>query len=377
MINLIIFAIFILPWLIIPNNHLPEPTRIIKSAAFDFTMMAIICMAIINGLKYEYKNKYLGWLAITVFIGFALNWYYPLMVGFGYNAGTIDSNIHFALSLFATICVCSTLERNDYIRIAKAVVFSATLVAIFAFLQIIGLDPMKRVARYTNTEVRHICALLDHPDILGNYLALSIPFFIYLLRLKYVIPLIIVLVVLFFTHSSLSTIAAFAAVFVFLLLKHRKSYIFKIILALALLFGISACLNPDFNKLGTGFTGRINAWKTILTRADNPIFGQGLGIVKSYNVVVGVGERKNYWIFAHNDYIEMYCGGGIILLFLFVLLIINSIRKFNYKSDNILGFSFLASFIAFLILMVGSFPMEIAPLAFGGLISFWGVEKVA
>lgn len=373
MINILILAIFILPWLIIPDSHLPDPTRIIKSTAFDMIMLLIISMAIIKGMKFEYKNKYLGWVAICLFTGFYFNWYYPLLMGYGFNAGTIEANIHFVLSLFATICVCSTFERSDFVRISKAIVFSTTLVACFAFLQVIGLDPMKNIAKYNYKEHRHICALLDHPDILGNYLAISVPFFLYLLRPKYIIPLLIVGIVLFFVHSSISIVAALVATMVFLFLRYRNNRFWRYGILGSFILLIGLCLNPSFNKMSNGFTGRSQAWVEILHRADNPIFGQGLGIVKSYMVVFG----DNHWAFAHNDYIEMYCSGGIVLLFLFSLLLINSFRNFNYKEDNVLGFAFLASLISFLIVMFGSFPMEIAPLALGGLIAWWGVEKVS
>lgn len=372
MVNILILAILILPWLIIPNNNLPDPTRIIKSAVFDFALMAIICSSVMRGLKFEYKNKYLAWVALAIFFGFGFNWYYPLMAGYGYNAGTIEPNIHFILALVATVCVCSTFQRTDFVRIAKAITLSAILVASFAFLQVIGLDPMKHVAKYTSKEVRHICAFLDHPDVLANYLALSFPFFLYLFRLKYVIPIIIIGVVLFFAHSTLSILAVLVSTLAFFLLRYRNSIKWKIgLLIFSLLIG-ALCINPKFNKIHDGFTGRIGAWKLMIERADNPIFGQGLGIVKAYNVKFG----ENYWTFAHNDYLEMYCAGGVLLLFLFTLLVIDAFRKFNYKEDNVLGFSYMSSFIVFLIIMFGSFPMEIAPLALGGLISWWGVSKV-
>lgn len=373
MINVIIITIFILPWLIIPSSTIPDPTRMIKAFTFDFAMMIIIAMTIINGLKFEYKNKYLGWIALAIFFGFGFNWYYPLIMGFGYNAGTIEPHIHFLLALVATFCICSNIERNDFVRISKAVVCSATLVASFALLQVVGLDPMKKIATYNKTELRHACALLDHPNVLGNYLALSIPFFMYLFKPKYIVPLLIVVLALFFAHSSLSILAAVIAALTFLILRYRNSKIWKIVLGVVLVGLIVLCFNPKFNKTGDGFTGRIPAWGMILDRADNPIFGQGLGIVKSYGVMFG----NNHWMFAHNDYIEMYCAGGVVLLVLFLLLVINCFRKFNYREDNVLGFSYLASFVAFLILMFGSFPMEIAPLALGGLISFWGVSKLA
>lgn len=372
MINIIILSIFVIPWLIIPLNNIPDPTRLIKSSFFDFTMMGIIVCTIIKGIKFEYKNKYLGWVAICLFVGFGFNWYYPLVRGYGYNAGTIDSNLHFIFALIATICVCSNIERKDFVKISKAVVFSATLVAIFAYLQIVGLDPMNKIATYKSKEIRHIAAFLDHPDILGNYLALSIPFFLYLLNHKYFIPLVIVLIVLICTHSSISILATIVSSIIFYSLRYRNNN--KIMIGL-LVIGISViavCVNPRFNKIASGFTGRTQAWGDILSKADNPIFGQGLGIVKAYGTKFG----DNFWLFAHNDYIELYCAGGILLLFLLSLLIINSFRNFNYHEDNVLGFSYLASFVAFLILMFGSFPMEIAPLALGGLVSWWGIERL-
>lgn len=372
MVNLLIVAIFILPWLVIPNNNLPDPTRLIKSTFFDLTLMGVIFLAISQGVKFQYKNKYLGWVALAVFFGFGCNWYYPLLMGYGYNAGTIEANLHFLLALIATFCVCSTLERNDFVRLSKAIVCSATLVASFALLQVIGLDPMKHLATYSSKESRHVCALLDHPDVLGNYLALAVPFVLYLFRPKYIVPFGIIASVLFFTHSSISMVAALVSVLIFLGLRFRNSKIFRFVwIGLALGF-VSLCFNPHFNKLNGGFTGRLEAWQTIFNRSNNPIFGQGLAIVKSYNVKFW----DNYWNFAHNDYLEIYCSGGIILIILFILLVIHSIRNFDYKEDNVLGFAYLGSFVAFLILMFGSFPMEIAPLALGGLVSWWGLEKL-
>lgn len=376
MVNILIIAVLVLPWLLIPNNSFPDPTRIIKSAAFDFAMLGIIICAVTNGLKFEYRNKYLAWLSVLIFFGFGFNWYYPLIVGYGFNAGTIEANIHFVLSLFATICICSTFERSDFVRVAKAIVLSAILVASFAFLQVIGLDPMKNVAKYTSQEKRHICAFLDHPDVLANYLALSVPFFLYLFRLRYILPLIIIAIVLFFAHSTLSILAALISILVFFIFKYRDSKKWKIGFLLFSILLVALCFHPKFNKLKGGFTGRVYAWEQMLERANNPIFGQGLGIVKSYNVQFGtIKGGMNHWTFAHNDYIEMYCSGGVLLLFLFGLLVIDGLRKFNYGKDNNLGFAYLASFIVFLILMFGSFPMEIAPLALGGLIAWWGIQK--
>lgn len=373
MINIILIAVLILPWLIIPVEHIPEPTRLIKASFFDICMMGIIVMGIFDGMKFEYKNKYFAWLCAWVFITMGFNWYFPLCRGFGFNASTIESSIHFLLCAVTTVFVCSTIERPDFVKIAKAITFSITAVAAFGFLQIVGLDPMKNMAHYAWQEVRHVCALLDHPDLFGNYLALGIPFLLYFGKTKHYLCLVLVIFALFFSKSSISYLAAFTGAFIFLMLKFRSSKKWVIGLLISLVsVGAVFALNPSLNKLENGFTGRLTAWKIFVQRMDNPAFGQGLGIAKSLQVQVG----QDLWMFAHNDYLEIYLSLGILGLFLLSLIIIDAIRKFNYKEDNQLGFAYMGSFIAFLVICIGSFPMEIAPLALGGMISWWAVQKV-
>lgn len=372
MVNIIVIAILIIPWLIIPLNGIPEPTRLIKAAFFDFTMMGIIVMALLNGLKFEYRNKYLAFLSAWVFFSMACNWYYPLVRGIGFNAGTIDSCIHSILAIVATILVCSSFERKDFIRCAKAICISSTLISIFGIFQVIGLDPMKHIAGYVSKEPRHIAALLDHPDLVGNYLCLSFPLFIYFGKPKYLISLGLCLVALLLTKSSLSIAASIIGLSVYLAFRYASNRIILLVISGFLILFIGFCaLNSSFNKISGGFTGRVGAWQEIVKRVDNPLFGQGLGIVKSLNVRFG----DNFWMFAHNDYLETFCSLGALGLFLLILVIIHAFKRFNYKEDNQIGFAYYGCFVAFLITMCGSFPMEMPPLALNGLIAYWAVSK--
>lgn len=377
MVNVLVIAILIIPWLIIPFNHLPDPTRLIKAAFFDMTLFGIIVMALKNGLKFEYRNKYLAYFSAWVFLTLAFNWYYPLDRGIGYNADILDSMVHYTLSVVATILVCSSFERIDFIRCAKAMCISATLVSIFCILQSIkiggiDLDPMKHLAVYQWKESRHIAALLDNPDIAGNYLCMIFPLFLYFNKPKYYICLALCVVALVLIKSSISIVAAFVGLFVYLFLRFARSR--KIILGLILaqvMFAVFCFVTPSFNKTDTGFTGRAYAWKLMLERANNPLFGQGLGAVKELQVKV----TNNFWMFAHNDYIEIYCALGVLGLFLFSLIVVNAFKRFNYKEDNQIGFAFFGCFVCFLIVMCGSFPMEMPPVALNGLIFFWAMSK--
>lgn len=377
MTNLIIWAILIIPFACIPLKGIPEPTRLIKEALFDFTMMALIVLAVKNGLKFEYRNKYLSWIALWGFFQLGFNWYFPLVMGYGFNAGTIVESMHFLLAVLGTLLFCSSVDRSSFIRISKAIVVSGTMVGIFGIFQVIGLDPMMKIATHTiipgSSDHRVIAALMDHPDLFGNYMALCLPFCLYLKDIKYKLCLAVLFVALIMAQSSLSIIAAVVGMAVFLLFKYRNKTAFLSVCGSLLLFVCFCMANPKFNKLTNGFTGRIGAWQEFIHKCVNPLFGNGFGVPKSYGVKLG----NQYWTTPHNDYLTIWLCLGFLGVLLFGLLAIHAFRNFNYNQANTLGSAYMASLLAFFILMFGSFPMESAPLALIGLVSFWAMEKSA
>lgn len=377
MINLIILAILIIPFVIIPINGIPEPTRLIKEVLFDFVMMGLIVIGLRNGLKFEYKNKALALLAAWGFFQIGFNWYYPLIRGYGYNAGTIIESVHFLLAIVATILFCSSVDKSGFVRISKAIVFSGTAVAIFGIFQGIGLDPMMKIATHKvipgSNDTRYMAALLDHPNLFGNYIALCLPFCLYLRGIKYKVCFGIIATALIMAQSSLSVVAAVIGTAVFILLKYRNKITLLSVSGALIAFGAFCALVPKFNKLSNGFTGRIDVWHEFISKSVNPIFGNGFGVPKSYGVVRG----SQFWSTPHNDYITIWLSLGYVGLFLVGLIIFKSLIQFSYVKSNTLGFAYLASLATFLILMFGSFPLESAPIALIGLVCFWGIEKGA
>lgn len=395
MTNVIVIAILIIPWLILPFNGLPDCTRLIKASFFDLTMMAIIVIALKDGLRFEYKNKYLAWFSGWIFFTFIFNWYYPIDRNLAYNIGAVDSMIHFMLSIMCTILVCSNFQRTDFIRCGKAICVSSTLVSIFCIFQGIGLDPMKHITTYGWKEHRHIGALLDNPDVVGNYLCMTLPLFLYFNKIKYYFCFVLCVLALLFTGSSISIVSSVIGLFIYLIFRFSrlKRVVFGL-LALQILFILFCFFTPSFNKVSGGFTGRMTAWKMMIERTNNPLFGQGLGIVKSLGVITDEipNDKKirmennpntrfiadtaaNHWMYAHNDYLETYCSLGALGVFLLALVIINAFRKFNYSPDNQVGFAYYGCFVSLLIVMLGSFPMEMPPIALNGLIFFWAISK--
>lgn len=377
MTKIIIFAILILPWVVVPINGLTDQTKFPKAVFFDIICMAIIYQAFRRGLKFNYFNKYLSWLIGYIFLTIIITWYFPLVFSqnMTFKLYAISPILHFILAIFASYIALSTLEKEDFIKIGKAVCLSSVLVTLFGIMQILNLNPLGRSLFYKPDTVNIFSALLDNSNLVGNYLALSLPIFFFYNSPIYLLGFIIILIGIFLSKSSLSLLATFIGLLVFTFINYRKNK--KLLIVFGIILLIISCIfvfNPVFNKLKDGLSFRVSTWKLVLERIkDNPICGQGLGIFKTWNI-----HPHGAWIsrVAHNDYLERIAEIGLMGLTLGFMVVLNSIRNFNYKSDNKIGFSYFSSFIVFLILMFGSFPIEIAPLAFLGLINLWAVERL-
>lgn len=384
MVNFFIICFLLIPWIFIPVNDLIDQLRIAKAVFFDMMCLGMIYFAIKDGFQMIYRNKWLAWLTLWIFFTIFMNWYLPLAMskksqGFAYNLGTIEASVHFILGIILVIIICSNFDRNDYIRVAKAICLSSVLVTIYGILQVIGFDPMGKIVIYKVKEINHFSAIIDHPNLLGNYLAASLPFFLFFKKRIYIFGFLLVLIGVLLSKSSLSLMAVLVSMIVYFLFNKRNIKSWLIVGVLFILVIGSGIRLGVFNNV---FSGRIVAWeKSIGYIKLNPLFGQGLGIFKQFdvnfdNVQFPNGDQRTDWVFAHNDYLERLCEIGLFGLFLVFMMFLNTFKKFNYSIENKLGCCYLCSFIAFLIIMFGSFPLEIAPLALMGITVFSGVERV-
>jgi O-antigen ligase len=235
---------------------------------------------------------------------------------------------------------------------------------------------MRNITTYKPYEVNHVAALLDHPNTLGNFRALSIPFFLFFESYIFIIGMSVCCLCLFFTHSSMSIVAFGVSMWSYLLVRkvlvgRSKLWIAILGVTFALMTFVAMAV-PSFNKIGSGLTGRTAAWKFAIEHIkDNPVFGQGVGRFATLNF-----KPDMKWDFVHNDYIEMVINFGFIGLCIFAFIVINTFKNFNLSKENTIGFSYISSMIAFLVVMCGSFPMEFAPCALIGMIAFSGSEKL-
>lgn len=378
MTNFFISCLMIMPWLFLPLK-ISEPFRGPKATFFDLMCLGMISLAFYYGFRFTYKNKLLFWFSMWVFITCFFNWFLPFTLTFNnqtqINIVTIEPMIHFILGLFMTLIALSYFTKEDYTRIARFLCISATLVSAFAMLQIVGLDPLGKLVKDYNHD-NHFYALMDNPNIVGNYLCLILPFFFLFIKdLKYKAMFVITLLGVILSKSAWSYISGISGLLIVFILFYRseKHIIYKLVLVL---LGFLYLFIQFFNLLKWSFSSRIACWTAVLPHLkENPLFGQGLGVFKTWNILTPITSTSR-WLTAHNDWLQLSCEIGILGVFLLVLVAFRSIKNFNYKQDNKVGFVYLASFVSFLVLMCASFPLEIAPVALIGLLGFWGTEKL-
>lgn len=370
-----------MPWIVIPVQGVVDQFRLPKATFFDLICLGMIGISFFRGLNFRYGNKYLFWFCIWGFISIFCYWYIPFTNTYGnmqnINFFTIAPTIHFLLALWASFITLSYFQEEDYKKISKTICLSSFLVAGFALMQIFGFDPMKKLFFYKlnpSQDILRITAFLGHPSDVANYLCLGLPYFLCQKEKKYLLGFFLVLSVILLCKSAISNISCAVSLSLLFLIKYRDNRkIFYTALGLSFAVCLFFILRLDVNFIMTELNGRLYFWNIAIEHLkDNPLFGQGLGVFPVFSIFVN-GQHLTT---PHNDWLYLAIQLGIVGVILAILITINSILHFNYKLDNKTGFSYLASFAGFLILMMGTFPMELAPLALSGLVSFWGTEKL-
>lgn len=365
--------------MILPVNGIVDQMRLPQQLFLGITYFVIICLFFINGVKRNYKNKWLALFSFWMFFCIATNFLIPFCIerigGRAVNLMVLDQMIYFILGLFATFAVLSTLVKEDFVRIAKALCLSACLLSFWAILQFIGFDPFGRIAVYRCGN--HISGCLDNPNVVGNYLTLCLPMFLMFRRPIYIFGILLTLVGIGVTNSHFAISLACLGFVIFGLQYYRRNKIVITSILFSCLVGLYAIIKFDFAKiyqtrefnLGGPLAGRWDCWMIGLKALkNNPLFGQGFGCWKSWNVKIAT----TYWQSVHNDWLEKAIEIGLIGVILALIVVIHSIRKFKFE-DRV-DYCFFTAFIIFLVQMFFSFPIVTPTVGFLGLVMFWYME---
>lgn len=342
------------------------------------TYFGMICLYFVHGGRYTYRNKWLALLSAWLFFGIFTNFLLPFCLewygrGRILNTVCLEQTIFVILGLFVTFIALSYFDKEDYIRIAKALCLSASLVASWSILQFIGFDPFGKIAVYRCANV--VSACLDNPNIVGNYLVLCLPLFFIFTEKKYLLGLLITVVGIGVTRSNFAISLGLFSILLFCFQYFRRSKWIILFLSTLTMAGMWAIYALDLLKLKAvagPLSGRWDCWMIALQHLkDNPLFGQGLGVWKTWMPKIDT----TYWLYVHNDWLEKAIEIGIIGVVLIWLVIINTLRNFNFNEYKV-NYSYLSMFISFLVMMFFSFPLITPTVGFLGLIAFWACERL-
>ncbi len=377
MTTFICVCLLVMPWIYIPLAIVREQFRIPQMAFMDLMFFGIITYSFLNGLRFAYRNKYFAWLVAWVSFNFWWGFVMPFNLviqnkGRSVNIWMLEPMIHVLLGLWAAYIILSSLDRDDFARIAKTLCFSSCFISIWAILQYVGFDPFGKIAAYNCAN--KVSACLDNPNLVGNYIALTFPLLFIFLRKRPNIYWIITPILLggvYVTKSHLSQALIGTGLWIYLFLTFRRNKRILLVLLLSLIPILLYVSHTDFAKMSNFMSDRIPCWKAAWQKLKiNPLFGQGIGVWKTYCTYI----NTTYWYYVHNDFLERAVEIGGVGIFFMVLLVINSVK--NFKLLEKLHISYITSFIVFLLLMFFSFPFESPTVGIVGVFSFLAVEKL-
>jgi hypothetical protein len=376
MAKFLIVMLLIAPWIFLPSNAINDQFRLPQACVMDIAFLGIIAMSFFWGNRLIYRNKWLSCLVGWVFLNFIIFFFIPFSLDYRnhgrmLNTGCLEPMIHIFLGLWAIQIILSNFEREDYIRIAKALCISSCLISAFALLQFFGLDPLMAVGATYNCG-NMVSACLDNPNLVGSYLVLCLPLFLMFKKVKYGLGAVLVVIGIYATKCHFAQFLAVASIMLYFLIKYRKNKVVIISILSIGLLGLLAILKFDFLKLHSGMDGRLFVWKMACHKIKmNPLIGHGIGIWRSYGIRTNSGSVS--WLFVHNDWLERTVEMGLIGIALLIGVVVHSIRNFSFEEE---GLGYFCMFTTFLLLMIGSFPWEVATIATLGIISFCAVEKL-
>ncbi len=251
------------------------------------------------------------------------------------------------------------ITKRDINRLFDVMVWVGFIMSLYAICQFFGFHQFFRGvserADFVHVPSNMVGGTLGHPTILAPFIAMIIPFALYLR--KYVKAIVIILAVIL-TQSNVAMVAM-AISLLFLLYTKRKCRIYAVMLII-LLIGI-CCIGVGSGKI-TG-SGRLVEWpkiiKNVVAPSDDKEYsytGYGMG---SYPYIYALRHGSKFTK-AHNEYIELFSNTGLIGISLFLLSIgyMFYINLGDFFARNKLIITLLSSFICIALCAGGTFIFQ-------------------
>jgi putative inorganic carbon (HCO3(-)) transporter len=300
--------------------------------------------------------------------------------------------LHFFI--FASILFLNLKTKNQIKRIFISIIINSTIVTIYGFIQLLGLEPFKWTEEVFYT--KRVYSTIGQPNFLASWLLLVIPILIFSLiyfkkfLIKFLIALSLIgnFICFIFTQSRGGWIGFFIAIFFFFFVfswfkNNKKASIFFLLLFI-FSFSLIIYLNlkppeikPTDHFLISRFKTLFNLkkigeyrlihYKIALNIIKNRtigrfLIGTGLGsqrffIPKYYQKEFAIYEAPNIYLdYFHNDFLDILFTSGVLGFLSYIIFIIftfsNGLRNI---SKSILNLFLLTGLLGYLISIQFSF----------------------
>jgi len=376
--SLVIFGLITIPfyellvYLSIPGVQMPAlpDTRIPKEYVSLLLMIVISYSVMSIGSLKPILNKW-----ILFFIGFAIFSAFKspaFMTSIGTKNFTGMWNyepIFKMLVYFLGFMSITSLDwtKQEIGKVLKVMAYCAVAMSGYVIIQKLGLDQLF-VTRSVNqsgwTPSPELAGMLGQSTLVASFIAVCFPAMIYI-RTKLIV---VAVVALFFLNSDFAWVTV-VFISVYWLLYYRKGWIMILwsmtILAVVIPFSVW-CIDPDMMRIG--HSGRFPVWKNVLIDIQSaPMNGvgkfcwSGMGIGSFYFIFSLMHETK--FQSAHNEYLEILWGTGIIGLGLFLMGCVWFIaHAYEIESREVKALSII--FASFLVSAMGTFIFQLPAHAF-------------
>ena len=217
-----------------------------------------------------------------------------------------------------------------------------------------------------------IVGTIGNPTLLASWLAICVPFSLYLNNKRGIIGATLSLFIICLTNSVSCIAISIIGILFYLIISRKFKALIITCVILALMGGAAYKIIPKTELQGfLNPAGRVEvhkeAWKILQNR---PLFGLGLG---SFGQLIGsdpkIIERLGgeEWRQLHDEYGQVWFDIGLIGLMLVAAFLISVFRAFfkNFTPENIM---LMTSLIIFMLLSGVLFMLRVSPTSFYGII---------
>ena len=325
-----------------------------------------------RGLSNPWIRRLAWWVIIQFSALFVLHQAFRQPIfGIQFSPWTLLPTLLFLTSLWMLEkLVRSTESEQQWVKLADTLCLTGFIIGLVGWADYFGFSQLIRVNPRWNAG--SVPSLFGNTMVSMGYLGTLLPLYLIFKPLRYRLGFWFLTVLILLSGSAIGVVAGLMGVLTVLLLTRRYK-----LLGLTTLLSVGAFFyllttHPSFLSITQRpiiWTHVLQAWREV------PYTGMGLGAVASR---FGFEKQPDLYLpfnQVHNDYLQLLAEIGLIGVILGGLAIGWCLWRTLKEERSILQSGWLAVLASLAVVMVFSFPLEIAPCMMVGLFAWAGLES--